>query len=120
MQGLDVQLEHSVILAPSQTRIVPLRVYQTAPFSGSEIRLKFTANASESTTTFAVKIPVQSQVQWQRDAYTPLRATYFFASSMPTAFLAIPPVQENTERILPPILALRAYHLELRLINILT
>jgi len=55
-----------------------------------------------------VQLTVTHRNHWSSD-FGPVKATYFFASSMPTAFVVLPPKRPTPsgERPRPPILALR-------------
>lgn len=107
LQSLSLELLQKIHLAPTQTRILPIRITQTKPISQSHIGIQVTAVSSGSTFVVHATIPIRTLSLWEEDSFQPVRGTYFFASSMPTAFLAIPPVHPNAERILPPVLALR-------------
>ncbi|THH31747.1 hypothetical protein EUX98_g2437 [Antrodiella citrinella] len=102
----NVQLLKETRLAPSQTRILPLRLIQTGVFKGPTIQFELTAASSHSTTTIPITLTVNHHSQWRTDAFSYLTATFFFATSMPTAFIVIPPIHKNEKRILPPVLAL--------------
>lgn len=106
-QSLGVELLQKIRLAPTQTRILPIRITQTKPISQSHIEIKVIAVSSGPTFAVHARIPIRTLSSWKEDSFQPVRGTYFFANSMPTAFLAIPPVHPNAERILPPVLALR-------------
>ncbi len=58
-----------------------------------------------------VTIPVQHLTQWSANKVPAggIKATFFYGTSMPAAFLVVPP-EEPRDVPLPPILALRKSH----------
>ncbi|KAJ7074338.1 hypothetical protein C8F01DRAFT_1043491 [Mycena amicta] len=98
-ENFAIELSRSIIIAPSQTRIVPLRILQTAQYLGSTIDVVLTISSKEGreievATTLAVnQLPADAKF---------IYASYFSAG-VPTLFTAISPVLENNG---PPILAL--------------
>ncbi|TCD68231.1 hypothetical protein EIP91_011300 [Steccherinum ochraceum] len=103
--ALEFKLLHETRLAPTQTRIVPLHLTQNGPIVSEILELLITATSGDSSIEISVKLPVRQYDLWQQDTYSPLHATFFYATSMPTAFLVKPPASENGDKIFPPILA---------------
>ncbi|KAF8184969.1 hypothetical protein K438DRAFT_1597701 [Mycena galopus ATCC 62051] len=105
-----VQLLRPTTLAPSQTRIIPLRIVQTAPFTHPTLGIKFTLTSSSDknkTHTLSVALPVKHLPAWSTGNLSAIAGTYFYAQEMPTIFSAFPPLLENTHEIpQPPILCL--------------
>ncbi|KIK18302.1 hypothetical protein PISMIDRAFT_30538 [Pisolithus microcarpus 441] len=93
-------------IAPTQTRIVPFRItladneYISEKVTKLVVELTCSPSAhivrpSEAThvknVVLSVTIPLDHVCLWTQDNYTPIRATYFFARSMVTAFTLVPP-----------------------------
>ncbi|KAJ7771786.1 hypothetical protein B0H16DRAFT_1772103, partial [Mycena metata] len=108
--GLDVELLRSTTIAPSQTRIVPLRIVQTARFTKSALHIKLTLSSETQTKpmTLSVSLPVKHLPAWSTNNLSAIMGSYFYAQEMPTLFAAFPPLLENLENQepQPPILAL--------------
>jgi hypothetical protein len=100
---IKLSLRRGSRIAPSQMRIVPLQISQNAPFHDSELHVEVTMVSEGMSQVVAVLIPIRNLSLG--NAY-PLRATYFYGQSMPTAFIAIPPAL-RVEQSHPIILALR-------------
>lgn len=106
-------------LAPTQTRIIPIRLSQEGPFLGSEINLVLVGVSSTGTSMdITITLPVNHHQLWDSTEFHPIVSSYFFATSMPAAFLSIPPKQPNQDKPQTPLLALRASKLNLS--NLLT
>lgn len=109
MKGLSLKLQLEISIAPSQTRIVPLLISQNMPFYGLELKVEITMISAEGATRIVpISLPVNQLNRWTASAYKPIIATYFYSSSMPTAFVVVPPILHNSGTSQPPILALRA------------
>lgn len=93
-------------IAPTQTRIVPFRItladneYISEKVTKLVVELTCSPSVhvvrpSEAThvknVVLSVTIPLDHVCLWTQDNYTPIRATYFFARSMVTAFTLVPP-----------------------------
>ncbi|KAI0371785.1 hypothetical protein BV20DRAFT_1066969 [Pilatotrama ljubarskyi] len=103
-------------LAPSQTRIVPLKLTQTQRVDIENFNLTLTLSSGNVTATINVAVPIWNRELWtgadeQGRAYA--KATYFFGTSTPTAFLAAPPNSPNDGPPRPPILALHGAGVDL-------
>ena len=95
-------------LAPSQTRIIPLKLTQRDQLTVAELRiLLYAKSASGLEGTVYVTVPVKNHQIWDSTVGDTIKATYFFSGSSPTAFLAKPPVYEENGLTRPPLLALR-------------
>lgn len=107
-QGLTLTLIRPTRIAEGQTRIVPIRITQTRPFSQAFIDLKITLTSGASETIVTIEsLPVKQLSGWTESVYSPIKGTYFYARSMPTVFLALPPRYAGPPK--PPILALRTF-----------
>ncbi|OCH95283.1 hypothetical protein OBBRIDRAFT_720837 [Obba rivulosa] len=96
-------------IAPTQTRIIPVRLIQTERFTKSELRLVLHLSLdSGGRGEFLIVIPIRQHPQWSSTTFPPtgIKASYFFASMMPTAFLVTPPEEPNVGEPRPPVLAL--------------
>ncbi|KAH8102881.1 hypothetical protein BXZ70DRAFT_1006072 [Cristinia sonorae] len=107
-ESIHIELLRETRLAPTQTRVIPLRLSQTSASVDTELNIELTATfpSSNDAVQISVTLPVTHHAQWKAETFSVLRSTYFFASSMPTTFLAIPPIFQNKDPILPPVLAL--------------
>ncbi|KAF7338633.1 Transmembrane protein [Mycena venus] len=110
VNGFDVQLLRPTTLAPSQTRIVPLRIVQSGRYTRASLGIRLTLTEAESNKTLALSItlPVKHHPAWSTGNLSTITGTYFYAQEMPTAFSAFPPLRENAEHEdpKPPILCL--------------
>ncbi|KIM87649.1 hypothetical protein PILCRDRAFT_815224 [Piloderma croceum F 1598] len=94
-------------IAPTQTRIVPLRIIQSKQFLAKELRINVTAVSDTFTPTLiSLSFPIHHHSKWTSSSFKPIKASYFFAESMPTPFVVLPPRQPNDGEPRPPILAL--------------
>ncbi|KAJ6488662.1 hypothetical protein C8R47DRAFT_490907 [Mycena vitilis] len=108
LDAITVELLRNTTIAPSQTRIVPLRIVQKAPSRESlfEIKLTLTSDTAKDL-TFTVPLAVKHLPSWSTNV-SAITGSYFYAKEMPTAFSAFPPLLENVEsqEPQPPILGL--------------
>lgn len=95
-----------MLLAPTQTRIVPVQILQTKPIKSNELLLDITAVCNGSSIIINVTIPIKHHPNWHV-SNTAIKASYFFARSMATSFLVHSPTHHNDGKPKPPILALR-------------
>lgn len=103
---LQLSLVHDVMLAPTQTRVLPLQLLQSGPFKGSEIGITIRFKTGKKTTTLTLEIPVKQYPLWTSDKFQPIKASYLYMNSTPTAFLVVPPKGPESGDPHPPILAL--------------
>ncbi|PCH38714.1 hypothetical protein WOLCODRAFT_97559 [Wolfiporia cocos MD-104 SS10] len=105
---IELQLLNATRIAPSQTRIVPIRISQRAAYYASSIELDLHLTSSTTLTTLHVILPVTQLPQWtpSNSPSEGIMASYFFATSMPTAFRVIPPELPNDGDPHPAVLAL--------------
>lgn len=104
--SLTLTLLEPIRIAPTQTRIVPLRITLLDNEYISEkvtelvveltcLRSDHAVHTSETThakeVVLSVTVPLDHIRLWTQNNYTPIRATYFFARSMVTAFALVPP-----------------------------
>ena len=96
-------------IAPMQTRIVPIKVAQTKPISVPHLEFTLMLRSGDRLAEIRVALPVQSHAQWTAGEVPPagIKASYFFGTSMPTAFLVTPPKEPHGGAAPPPVLALR-------------
>ena len=94
-------------IASTQTRIVPLRIVQSKSFTAKELSINVTVVSETSTTIISVSFPIRHHRRWTSSSFEPIKASYFFAQSMPTSFVVLPPIAQNDGQPCPPILALR-------------
>jgi hypothetical protein len=92
-------------IAPSQIRIVPLQISQTAPFHHSELQVEISIVSDGMSRIVPASIQIKNLILGNASA---IRATYFYEGTMATAFIAIPPSVRPAEQSRPLILALRA------------
>ncbi|KAJ7756820.1 hypothetical protein DFH07DRAFT_473596 [Mycena maculata] len=109
-EGFRVELLRPTKIAPSQTRIVPIRIIQTKKYSQPAIAMNLTlaSDTDAKPVTVSVKLPLQQLPRWTEKTLSAIKGTYFYAQEMPTAFSAFPPSLENIEgrNPQPPILCL--------------
>ncbi|KAJ7093157.1 hypothetical protein C8R44DRAFT_399607 [Mycena epipterygia] len=109
-EGLSVELLHPTRIAPSQMRIVPLRLVQKGQFTKSklEMNITLTSDADAKPLTVSVTLSINHLPRWSEKTLSAIRGSYFYAQEMPTAFSAFPPLLENIEhqKPQPPILCL--------------
>ncbi|KAJ7043274.1 hypothetical protein C8F04DRAFT_1074310 [Mycena alexandri] len=108
--GFDVELLRNTTIAPSQTRIVPLHIVQTAPFRKSTLTIKLTLSSETQTKplTLSASLPVKHLPAWSTNNLSAIMGSYFYAQEMPTLFVAFPPLLDNikNQNSQPPILCL--------------
>jgi len=100
-------LLHEVRLAPSQLRIVPVNITQRAAINVQELQLSLNISRASDKRNVTVIWPIRQLRPWNAQSHEPMSGTYFYATSMPTHFVAIPPKYPKEYRDNPPILALR-------------
>ncbi|KAJ7184189.1 hypothetical protein C8R46DRAFT_1063195 [Mycena filopes] len=107
--GFSIELLRNTTIAPSQTRIVPLRIVQTTRFTRPTLSLKLTLSSETQVKplTLSVSLPLNHLPAWS-EKLSSIMSSYFYAQEMPTVFAAFPPLLENVENEKPqaPILAL--------------
>ncbi|KAI0670663.1 hypothetical protein C8Q78DRAFT_1070204 [Trametes maxima] len=111
----QLELLQETRIAPGQRRIVPIKLTQTQPIDTDKLRFTLSIVSAESQTSIDVVIPVRNKPNWslvdgESDS---IQASYFFATSTPTAFVVAPPNKPNADAILPPILALHGAGVEI-------
>ncbi|KAJ7470355.1 hypothetical protein FB451DRAFT_1038083 [Mycena latifolia] len=110
LEGFRVELLRPTRIAPSQTRIVPLRIIQTAQFSRPRLDIKLTVTSDTDTKsmTVSVVLPLKHLPRWSEKTLSAIKGSYFYAQEMPTVFSVFPPLLDNVEdqKPQPPILCL--------------
>lgn len=111
-QGMTLTIKDKLIIAPSQTRIVPINVQQSLPFYGENLEFTLSLVSGDISKELPISIPII-----QHDLLEPgrrlIKGTFFFANSMPSAFIVVPPTNLDNLTSAPPILALRWFILTL-------
>lgn len=67
---------------------------------------------SDQELEMAISLPIKQRNSTEAPEHVGFKATYLYNSTMPTAFLAIPPI-DHPQKSSPPILALRQFQLYL-------
>ncbi|KAH9946364.1 uncharacterized protein BXZ73DRAFT_37690 [Epithele typhae] len=110
-----LSLSEQMQIAPTQTRIVPLQISQTGPLSLDHLDFSLKLKSKDGKdAVVAVTIPIRQYEAWTLPAVRTggIKASYLYASSMPTAFLVAPPEEPNVDGPQPPILALHGAGLD--------
>ncbi|KAJ6606577.1 hypothetical protein DFH09DRAFT_1242069 [Mycena vulgaris] len=107
-EGFTVELLRPTRIAPSQMRIVPLRIVQTDRFSKPRLEMKITltSDTDAKNLTVSVAVPVKQLPPWSEKTLSAIKGSYFYAEEMPTVFSAFPPLLENIGKPQPPVLCL--------------
>ncbi|KAF7311632.1 hypothetical protein MKEN_01066400 [Mycena kentingensis (nom. inval.)] len=94
-----LELPTPVVIAPTQTRIVPLRILQTVAYLEPMIELSLVVSSDQGTTKIvSATIPIN-----HLDQSAPIIQASYFSAGVPTIFTAISPKGSNAGA---PILAL--------------
>ncbi|EAU88408.2 hypothetical protein CC1G_05174 [Coprinopsis cinerea okayama7 len=102
-----ISLLRETRVAPGQTRIVPLVLTQTDSYTGNELEISLTLEStSRELSSLSVSLPIKQVSQWPEPSRQAIVGSYFFASSIPSQFAALPPIQQKTDGQEPPIVAL--------------
>ncbi|KAM5531823.1 hypothetical protein V8D89_014522 [Ganoderma adspersum] len=106
-ENLTVSLLEKSRIAPTQTRVIPVILAQTGPVYLDELEIILTLKSGDSESEVYVTIPLAHHPQWSSESVpaSGIKATFFYGTSMPAAFLVAPP-KEPPAVPLPPILAL--------------
>ena len=112
VKGVNLSLLHEVIIAPSQTRIVPVLLSQSEAFMGDKLLLEMmlfsnASDSSEEVALLSVEVVIRQISHWESKDLQAIKATYLYAGSQPTAFLAVPPILRTNGSAENPVLALR-------------
>lgn len=110
-------------LAPTQTRILPLKLTQNYPLPPSitTIPLKITLISATSTDKTVVEVELTvSHVSGKEGENVKIKASYFYAESMPSNFVVLPPLENTGGKggPGPVVLALRMFFLPAILIDV--
>ena len=115
---LDIELLQNITIAPTQTRIVPIKINQTLAYGGTYLPITLHLVSREHNTKKVVhtRISVRQLPHWSPSEVPTdgIKATYFYGSSTPTTFVVKPPDEPNEGPPKPPILALRSFLICLR------
>jgi hypothetical protein len=88
---------------------VPLVISQHQPFYGDLLNAVVTfMPGSGQSLQISISLPVTQRDSAEAHKHVVFKATYLYGDTMPTAFLAMPPVNQSHSSS-PPILALREY-----------
>lgn len=93
------------VIAPLQTRVVPLFIDQSAPFVDEVIEFDILLKSGLLVEKLSLSIPITHQFLTSLGRRA-LKGTFVWAGSSASTFLAMPPTFDNAEQS-PPILALR-------------
>ncbi|KAH6918772.1 hypothetical protein BKA70DRAFT_28649 [Coprinopsis sp. MPI-PUGE-AT-0042] len=107
-EALDVSLLRETRIAPSQSRIVPIQINQTAPFVNDsvELVLKYKLDSGE-TWNANVSLAINHLSQWSGGiARQQILGSFFFAGSTPSLFASLPPTSPQLKTLNPPVVAL--------------
>ncbi|KAJ7702393.1 hypothetical protein B0H17DRAFT_923464 [Mycena rosella] len=108
-EDIRVELLRPTTIAPSQTRIVPLRIVQTAQFSKPKLEMNITLTSDIDTNlTISAVLPITHLPRWSEKTLSAINGSYFYVQEMPTVFTVFPPLLENVAHRppQPPILCL--------------
>ncbi|KAJ7632248.1 hypothetical protein FB45DRAFT_744737 [Roridomyces roridus] len=106
-KGFSVELLQPTKIAPSQMRIIPLRIIQTERFTKSTFAINLSlVSDTGANSTVAVKLPLNHLRPWSTDSLSAIKGSYFYSKAMPTLFSAFPPLLENGDKPCPPVLCL--------------
>ncbi|GLB35159.1 putative prolyl oligopeptidase family protein [Lyophyllum shimeji] len=104
---ITLTILRDTVIAPSQTRVVPLLLAQKDSFHLPTLEVDLAVTSDEGVTrTIAVTVPVTHQSRWTPSFSQPIKATYINSSSIATAFLVVPPILQSPRNPYPPIVAL--------------
>ncbi|TFK42788.1 hypothetical protein BDQ12DRAFT_293178 [Crucibulum laeve] len=92
-------------IAPSQLRVIPITISQDGPYQHLVIEMEITLSSNEHSKVILISIPIKHYQTNMIPGPGTFKASYLFAESMPTVFLATPPLDKYIEPR-PPILAL--------------
>ncbi|EEB93194.1 hypothetical protein MPER_08186, partial [Moniliophthora perniciosa FA553] len=104
--SLSLALVKPTRIAPTQTRIVPIRISQTRPFIATKLHLALTLTSTSTNRVVLITVPITQLPQWNSSTPLTIKGTYFYASSIATVFTAKPPKINNLDIPRAPILAL--------------
>jgi hypothetical protein len=103
---MDLKLPaKQTVIAPLQTRIVPLFIDQSAPFVDEVIEFDILLKSGHLVEKLSLSIPITNRFLTSLERRA-LKGTFVWAGSSASTFLAIPPAIDNAEQT-PPILTLR-------------
>ena len=105
-----MSLKRSIEIPGGQTRVVPIQIRQASAMEGNV--LSFIIYFRGSPTSIPVSVAFRNLTSWNAASREPIRATYVYAASHPSYFIAKPPFKARSA---VPILALRESNLNLRL-----
>ncbi|KAI9056689.1 hypothetical protein FKP32DRAFT_1682226 [Trametes sanguinea] len=109
-ESLRLDLLQQTRIAPTQTRILPIKLTQSHPIAAEALRLTLIVVSDEATSSLDVTLHVTHRAHWGESIGTSagegIKASYFWGGTIPTAFLATAPYGPNVGQPKPPILAL--------------
>jgi len=107
---MELRLKQSTIIAPTQSRTIPVSIQQSEPFYGDTIEVEIVLVAGPVTERVTACLAVVHKA-FDSQEHKWVQGTFFFADSMPSLFQAIIPAVTqtlNTNNVFP-ILALRSF-----------
>ncbi|KAF8644122.1 hypothetical protein AX16_008651 [Volvariella volvacea WC 439] len=105
---VNLHLQAHMRLMPSQMRVIPIRITQIGYFRGDRLpfTLKLRSPTNSNILTVTSFITVNQITAWGPSFSVPIKATYFYAQSIPTAFIAIPPLSQIAHAHISAVIAL--------------
>ncbi|KAI0273854.1 hypothetical protein BC834DRAFT_815835 [Gloeopeniophorella convolvens] len=106
--GLALSLVAEIRLAPGQTRVLPVRISQSKPFTDDTLSFDVHADSGGSTVILPVKVDVSQLGHWSSAGVSKaMRASYFSTDTGPMTFMVLSPAEANAPGTRsPPVLAL--------------
>ncbi|TFK25060.1 hypothetical protein FA15DRAFT_687246 [Coprinopsis marcescibilis] len=105
--SVSVSLLRGTRVGPGQTRVIPLFISQTLPFTGSHLKILLNVNSIAGAETVAISLPVKHLGQWSESSRAKIIGSFFFSRSTPSLFSALPPLDPSSGSTNgPPIVAL--------------
>ncbi|CDO76522.1 hypothetical protein BN946_scf184750.g2 [Trametes cinnabarina] len=102
--SLKLELLHQTRLAPTQTRVIPIKLTQTRPIALEMLRFTLEVVSENATTSLDIALPVRQRERWMQpgEPGAGIKASYFWGGAVPTAFLVTAPQAINVGHPKPP------------------
>ncbi|KAL7283154.1 hypothetical protein ACG7TL_002580 [Trametes sanguinea] len=98
-EALQLDILQETRIAPTQTRIVPIKLTQSLPVTAEALKFTLTIVSDETTSRLDVALQVKHRAHWgevvESSAGAGIKGSYFWGGSTPTAFLATAPYRPN-------------------------
>ena len=111
-QDLELSVLQPTRVGPTQTRIVPIKIAQKKPIYNRLLNYSLKLRSDDGrVVSFNGATNIRIRMPWTDPNVqsSGIKASYFFGTSIPTAFLVGPPKKPSPGASYPPILALRAF-----------